>query len=199
MARRKKKRKQAAPGWAWMLFGLSIGLAIALVVYLRGDGPMLAEPPQSARTTPVSVAPVAVQAAPAPAEPAPLATAAATTTADATMDDDSSSAADLGFYQQLGEQEVEIPASEMLARDTEVSEYTIQAGSFSTLEEADRHKARLALLGIESSIARTIVGDAIWFRVIVGPLSERGTINSVRRRLRSANIDSMPPQPVPGN
>src|SRR5262245_62825517 len=36
---RSKRRKDPAPGWAWMLLGLSLGLVVAAGVYLRGVGP----------------------------------------------------------------------------------------------------------------------------------------------------------------
>ena len=39
MASRKRGSKGEAPRWAWMLFGLSIGLAVALVVYLVSGDP----------------------------------------------------------------------------------------------------------------------------------------------------------------
>src|SRR5689334_9245470 len=37
MARRNQnsRRSHAAPGWVWMLFGLSVGLIVAIGVYLR--------------------------------------------------------------------------------------------------------------------------------------------------------------------
>ena len=34
-ASRAKKKNQDFPGWLWMLFGLAIGLSVALAVYMR--------------------------------------------------------------------------------------------------------------------------------------------------------------------
>ena len=65
MARRKTKprRKESAPGWAWMLFGLSIGLCVALFVWLKGPEPFAVDTPRRATIA-------------APVAPAPTSTAA---------------------------------------------------------------------------------------------------------------------------
>ena len=48
MAKRKKRRSSRAkkqqeyPGWAWMLFGLAIGLSVAFAIYVKDRGPSAA-------------------------------------------------------------------------------------------------------------------------------------------------------------
>ena len=37
MASTRRKQREQLPGWAWMLFGLSIGLSFALFVYLQSN------------------------------------------------------------------------------------------------------------------------------------------------------------------
>lgn len=195
MAARKRKsrakRKEQAPGWAWMLFGLSIGLTVALVVYLRSGEPEFR--PQARPTAAVTTAPTATETAPPASERTPAATpseaAGGSATPPAAAADDNPATA-FGFYDELGELEVNLPASERLA-ERKPTVYTLQAGSFRTFDEADRRQARIALLGIESRIETAIVGDAIWFRVIVGPLSERGEINRTLRLLDDARIETM--------
>ena len=52
MARRNRNssRRESAPGWVWMLFGLGLGLIVAIGVYLRAPtGARTAEPTRSGR------------------------------------------------------------------------------------------------------------------------------------------------------
>ena len=175
-----------------MLFGLGIGLAVALFVYLRVDRP------------PATIAATASQPAvlTAPEEPAAPSAAAATRAADDQTTDasdraDDVSAAELVFYEQLRNSEVVIPESVQAdAAAAAAQEYVIQAGSFPALAGADRMKANLALIGIDSHIERAIIGSDIYHRVMIGPLQGRADINRVIRRLREARIDPLPPRPV---
>jgi cell division protein FtsN len=198
MARKKRKAKttEAAPGWAWMLMGLSIGLAVALVVYLRSGVPNSGSSAfASAREAP----PVAQQGEAGDAESvaAPAETAAAPDP-DPAPRSSAEPDTELDFYDRLREIEVRIPATRPLEDRADIppGAYKIQAGSFQTFQEADRMRARLALLGIESQIERAIVDDDLWQRVIIGPMSDRAEINRVLRTLSEQRIEAMPPQQV---
>jgi cell division protein FtsN len=186
MASKKRRGNEPAPGWAWMLLGLSIGLAVALAVYLTNGGPTI----PSARIPDTA----AVVEPPAPAQVVTPAPAASMTEAEAEPAAD----ADLDFYELLQELTVVVPDGDPAARaeNRPAQEYTIQAGSFRTYEEADRRQATLALLAIESHIENAIVENQIWHRVIIGPLSERGEMSRVLRSLRNERIETMAPRPV---
>src|SRR5262245_60814849 len=58
MARRNRNssRNKSAPGWVWMLFGLSLGLIVAIGVYLRAPSA-----PRAARAAPAAAAPAAAE------------------------------------------------------------------------------------------------------------------------------------------
>ena len=182
MAKRKKRRstrstkKQEYPGWAWMMFGLSIGLAVAFAVYVKDRKP------------------AAIPSAP---QPASLARA---------LDDNSETAAPAGaaepaekrftFYELLPNFEVMIPEQEpAIATDTapqavvEPGVYVLQAGSFSTHADADRRRAELALQGIESHIQRVKINERSYHRVYIGPTDNLDELNMLRSRLRAAQID----------
>ena len=67
--------------------------------------------------------------------------------------------------------------------------YMIQAGSFRSLEQADRLKAQLALHGIEATIQTVKINDNdTWHRVRVGPISNLSTLNQTRQRLHDNGI-----------
>lgn len=186
--RRSRRKEQAAPGWVWGLFGLSIGLAVALFVFLQSGGlrpsPATREAAveQGAATPPVSEP--APRTQPTPAQEAP--------------EGSDSNEAQLGFYEELESFEVLVPESERPAEDSTqlASEYTIQAGSFRTNAEADSRRATLALLAIDSEIVPAIVQNDIWYRVIIGPMSDIREIDEIRRRLRQERIDTLPPRSV---
>jgi cell division protein FtsN len=179
-----------------MLFGLSIGLTVALVVYLKTGAPgtVPESTPRAAATAPraedrPSTSPSIAAAQTVTLSAAPQALPAETTSATTAADDEAA----LGFYDELSELEVNLPVSDRPIERAPRA-YTLQAGAFRTHDEADRRQARIALLGIESNIETAIVGDAIWYRVIVGPLNERGEINRAIRQLRDARIDTLQKQ-----
>jgi len=98
-----------------------------------------------------------------------------------------------------------LPAFEMIIADEEpdvdadiepqaVEEpgvYLLQAGSFSTHNDADRRRAELALQGIESRVQRAKVNNRDYYRVYVGPIEDLEELNMTRSRLRAARIDVM--------
>ena len=187
MAQRRKRRstrqkkKAEYPGWLWMIFGLAIGLSVAFAVYVKDRGPEA----------------ITIAAQP---EPASLKN---------TIDDNGETPAEdtesaelpkdrFDFYKML-------PAFEMIITDEEpdVDEdvepqaidepgvYLLQAGSFSTHNDADRRRAELALHGIESRVQRAKVNSRDYFRVYVGPIEDLDELNVTRSRLRAAKIDVM--------
>jgi cell division protein FtsN len=193
MATRKRptgrKSKQETPGWAWMLFGLSIGLVIAAAVYVS-DRP--AAPPMAAQqATPDGPQPGAT----APASGEPTAAPGGGAAAEAVPPHP---ATRFDFYDMLPQFEIVIPEVEISARPdrraTAVAEpgsYVLQAGSFRTVADADRMRASLALLGIESRVQRVAIDEDIYHRVRIGPTDDLDDLNTIRRRLWDAEIEVM--------
>ena len=69
--------------------------------------------------------------------------------------------------------------------------YFIQAGSFQNPAEADNQKARLAILGFESSVEPANLPDkGTWYRVRLGPYTKVEDINRVRQTLAQNGIDA---------
>jgi cell division protein FtsN len=159
-----------------MLFGLSLGLVVAAGVYFS--------------RAPSTGAETAAKTAPSPPRREGERTAAASARdADGPQFD---------FYEILPQYEVVVPevetAASPAARSKAVEEpgsYVLQAGSFSALDDADRLKASLALLGIESRIQRVTIDDDTFHRVRIGPISDLERLNRIRRQLRDADIDTM--------
>src|SRR5918996_771216 len=69
--------------------------------------------------------------------------------------------------------------------------YFIQAGSFQNPADADNQKARLAILGFESSVEPANLPDkGTWYRVRMGPYAKVDEINKVRQALAQNGIDA---------
>jgi cell division protein FtsN len=69
--------------------------------------------------------------------------------------------------------------------------YFIQAGSFQNPSDADHQKARLAILGFESSVEPAHLPDkGTWYRVRMGPYAKLEEINKVRQALAQSGIDA---------
>jgi len=69
--------------------------------------------------------------------------------------------------------------------------YFLQAGAFQNPADADNQKAKLAILGFESSVEPATVPDkGTWYRVRLGPYTKIEDINRVRQNLAQNGIDA---------
>jgi len=187
-----------------MLFGLGIGLIVALGVWLNGprlmgmqtEVPVAAsaaddragQTTQGPRVAPVTT--VEVEVTPDAAQPA-----ASSRAAPEASDEDPDR---FSFYDLLPSFEVVVPEVETpatRAREIHAIEkpgiYMLQAGSFLTDAEAEAQRARLGLLGIESRIQRVTIDDRAFHRVRIGPIENLDELNAIRSRLQNANVDSL--------
>jgi cell division protein FtsN len=93
--------------------------------------------------------------------------------------------------------EIEHPVAEDQDSTTPASKplegsYLLQVGSFRKHEEADSLKASLALLGLEATIQTvSINGEQTWYRVRLGPFTERDALNQARKRLSENDFEAM--------
>lgn len=182
-SRRKSKKTKTTPGWVWMLGGLSIGLVVAYLVYLN-DHPL-------ERSKGNKPAPVVEKSR--TAEPGQQAAASVKNK------NNQAQKPRFDFYNLLPEMEVFIPEQEIAAEREKNSSgeqvvYDLQVGSFRQFEDADRLRAKLALMNFESHIQRiTINGnynrEQTWHRVRVGPFKSARKMGKVRNRLRNQAMD----------
>lgn len=178
---RRKPAKKPLPGWIWMLTGLMIGLLIAFLVYLSQQPGSTDIPRKAAR---------------------PVATEKKITATVKPETPEKKPAKQEGlryeFYTVLPESEIVIPQQELKEREKALpsamhkdSAYILQAGSFKKLSEAESLKARLALLGIESTAEKVLVQGDTWYRIRIGPFASIRDINSTRNRLRHNDINAI--------
>ncbi len=190
--RRKAGRKSgggksggATPGWIYMLVGLAIGLTVAYAVYVndRQQVPETvtvppAEQPEPPRE-PASAVPEEVEELPE---------------VGVTFD----------FYDMLPNLDVEVyeeeerpaqtrqqPPATPPAPVTRQGIYILQAGSFSQLEDANRRKAELGLLGVRSDIMKGSANGRTVYRVYTEPMETPADVNRTSNLLSSAGIEVM--------
>ena len=71
------------------------------------------------------------------------------------------------------------------------SVYYVQAGSFQNPADADNQKAKIAILGFESSVESANLPDkGTWYRVRLGPYTKIDDLNHVRQVLAQNGIDA---------
>lgn len=173
-----KRRNAGPPGWVWLICGICIGLVAAAVLYVFGR----------------AGAPELSPAADRGGERAERSSEAATKKSDEEPR--------FAFYEMLPNYEVVIPEEEYEERGSgrsttspkvrEPGRYLIQAGSFSTYADADRRKAELALLGLESEIEGVKLDDGrTVYRVRSAPIEELARLNTTLKRLRENDIDTL--------
>lgn len=181
MAKKKSKPNNSAPlpGWVWLATGLMIGLFVAFLVHIKDNYPGLSLKDKKTVSSGTDARAVRKQAT---ATPPPA--------KEKTRFD---------FYTILPEMEIAVPDDELNTGTNKPARpldkpgtYILQVGSFKTLEQADRMKANLALLGIEASIESvTINNKESWHRVRIGPYSNLDELNRTRSRLKQNNINAM--------
>jgi cell division protein FtsN len=181
--RRRRSKSSGISPWLGVIAGLMVGLFVAFLVFIR----MQAEPVQQMFVKETLPAPETSAAEDArdvhketkeetPGPPKPR----------------------FDFYTLLPEMEVVVQEQEITGKPEEgvkqveqPGTYYLQVGSFKSSEQADRFKAELALLGLETSIQKvTIDNQNTWNRVRVGPFDDLDNLNRARRLLSKRNIES---------
>ncbi|MGH8312786.1 MAG: SPOR domain-containing protein, partial [Gammaproteobacteria bacterium] len=163
---RPSRKNGGLPGWGWLI----IGILVAVIV-MKGA-------PRVWQRVQHHLHPAIQREAKAPGKtstPAPNA----------------STAPHFDFYRMLPSFQVVIPSQDKETRSADVpgpvsqpGTYILQVGSFQDFAEADKLKANLALLGIESSIQTVKVSNgSTWNRVRIGPIQNLADLNALRSKL----------------
>ena len=157
------------------------GLFVAFLVYLQMQPPQapteqliaLKKPAQAANPEPAAAA---RQPTPPPTKPR------------------------FDFYNLLPEMEVIVPEQEIKGTPTREGvkqverpgTYLLQAGSFRSQQQADQLRAKLALLGLETSLQTVSINSKqAWHRVRVGPFDNLKDLNEARSLLRNNGVDAI--------
>lgn len=197
-ARRGKPKSQArrggdsrVPGWAWLLAGVVLGLAISVfVLYREGFSGKPAGPvPNPQAQPPAASGEPVVPAAPAETPKRPR----------------------YDFYTILREQETAVSDRELAERARAEAEaaaraaqqqaaasssapserYQLQAGAFRDAGDAEALKARLALIGQFARVQTDTINGGVWHRVRLGPFSSPREVEAAKQALAGNGIEAI--------
>lgn len=225
------------PGWVWAFVGLSVGLVVAVFVYISrptetplrgtsasldvGDPETASELVNGKRFKPNEIEDIADRkaAAAAKARAAAAAKADAKSQAEKSADKDDKIAVPpkeksrFTFYELLPSQEVLVPSQAdgktrpgaapppanaatpnagAVKAQPGSDTFIIQVASYKAEAEAERQKAALALIGVESRIEKvTIDNRDTYYRVRVGPVKDEAKARDTLAQLESNGINGM--------
>jgi len=179
--RRYKRKTATSPPWIWTLVGLIAGLFVAFLVFLQmRPQPMIGSqtiaPEKPAEPAGRKIHKVREKPIPAPPKPR------------------------FDFYNLLPEMEVIVPEQELsgtpmhegVKRVEKPGTYLLQAGSFRSQQQADQLRAKLALLGLETSLQTVSINSKqTWHRVRVGPFDNLTDLNEARSLLKKNGVDAI--------
>jgi len=171
-ATRRAPSKKGTAGWLWALVGLGAGLALMGIYTHVKNRPA----PEVAATKTNKRAPISESDLP---------------------EMDPGIAGPYTYDKKLKNNSVEIiektPEARHEARpvpELRPGTYVLQIAAYHTESEADKQRAKLAMIGVESKIQTVTTNDQTFFRVRVGPFKSLDELNKIRGRLRSAEIES---------
>lgn len=172
-----KRSTGGLPGWVWLVAGLSLGLAVAALVYIaRPTAAPAASPAEDARSKPAVREKSGALTLPPQEKPR------------------------FTFYELLPNQEVVVPREEPSPGSGKSAPkpppsdgtYLIQVASYRSQGDAERQKASLALVGVESRIETvTIDGRDTYYRVRVGPVQGAAQAHSTMVRLEENGVSAL--------
>jgi len=179
-----------------MVFGLVIAAGVAWYI-LKTPNPFVSKESREA----VRLAPDAVKPAPAPASEAAAASGVGegkprfefykvlTDKQDATVPAQKGSDKPAATGNKPAPAQAVQPAEKAAAKET----YFLQAGAFSSADDADKLKAKLAMLGMEASILTVTIPDrGVWHRVRLGPYKGTDEMNKILAVLKQNGVNATP-------
>lgn len=199
-------RKNSSPLLTGILIGMVIGVAMAagLAWYImKSPSPFVQKETIVARPPAEIKKPAAVQPAPPPAAISGVAASAVAAASGVAASGVAESKPRFEFYKVLTDkqdtaapvkpadkaQSAKLPAAGATSND----HYFLQAGSFPNADDAEKLKAKLALLGIEASTQiATLPDKGVWHRVRLGPYKNADEMNYARSLLKQNGMEATP-------
>lgn len=175
----RKKKSKPIPGWWWLVVGLLVGGFIMFLTNLQNTG----EPGI------VDTKPVIQQQDVRDVKKA---------TSKKPLQELNTNKPRYDFYTILPDMEIVIPQHEIDERrrlegtgKSKPGTFIVQIASFKKMSQADTLKARVAMLGIETTIQTVNTKGVIWHRVKSGPHKSFRKVDKIQNTLHRHRIDSI--------
>lgn len=202
--------KKPIPGWLWLAIGLSVGAFIVFLMKLEPGGADVKRVKEDAKaakiaeankTPPSPQAPVKPkydfytllpesevivpnEAVPEKTPPPVVAPPVAPVTPEQAAKIDTARA-------QAALSGLTPPPAPPVAKPAAVTKFFLQAGSFRKQTDADKVRAQIILLGQAVQVESGTVKDETWFRVLVGPFSNREQLTTAQKQLAGSGFSNL--------
>lgn len=198
--------KKPIPGWLWLAIGLSVGAFVVFLMKLEPGGDDIkrvradakaAKIAEANKTPPSPTAPVKpkydfytllpeseviVPNEAVPEKTPPPVVAPVTPEQAAKIDTARAQAALSGLTP---------PPPPPVVKPAPVTQFFLQAGSFRKKEDADKVRAQIILLGQSAAVESGMVKEETWYRVLVGPFSNREQLTVAQKQLASGGFSNL--------
>ncbi|MBD8597200.1 SPOR domain-containing protein [Pseudomonas sp. W2Oct36] len=201
--------KTPIPGWVWMAIGLTVGAFVVFLMKLEpGSGDDIkrvkaeakaAKIAEANKTPPSPTAPVKPkydfytllpesevivpnEAVPEKTPPVVAPSTPVTPEVAAKIDTARAQAALSGLTP---------PPAPPVAKPAAVTTFFLQAGSFRKQADAEKVRAQIILLGQTSTVESGTVKDETWYRVLVGPFSNREQLTIAQKQLAGGGFSNL--------
>lgn len=198
--------KKPIPGWLWLAIGLSVGAFVVFLMKLEPGGDDIkrvradakaAKIAEANKTPPSPTAPVKpkydfytllpeseviVPNEAVPEKTPPPVVAPVTPEQAAKIDTARAQAALSGLTP---------PPPPPVVKPAAVTQFFLQAGSFRKKEDADKVRAQIILLGQTAAVESGTVKDETWYRVLVGPFSNREQLTVAQKQLATGGFSNL--------
>ncbi|MCY1437714.1 Cell division protein FtsN [compost metagenome] len=200
--------KQPIPGWLWLAIGLSEGAFVVFLMKLEpGNGEVKRTKPEQQKAEKVAEA---NKTAPSPQQPVkpkydfytllpesevivppeavpektpPVPAQPPVTPAEAAKIDTARAQAAL-----MGQTP---PPAPPVIKPAATTQFFLQAGSFRKQADADKVRAQIILLGQAVKVESGTVKEETWYRVLVGPFSNREQLTVAQKQLAGSGFSNL--------
>ncbi|MFK3972158.1 SPOR domain-containing protein [Pseudomonas sp. NPDC087358] len=201
--------KKPIPGWVWMAVGLTVGAFIVFLMKLEPGSTDVkrekadakaAKIAEANKTPPSPTAPVKPkydfytllpesevivpnEAVPEKTPPPVVAPTTPVTPEQAAKIDTARAQAALSGLTP--------PPAPPVNKPAPVTTFFLQAGSFRKQADADKVRAQIILLGQAATVESGTVKDETWYRVLVGPFSNREQLTTAQKQLAGGGFSNL--------
>ncbi|WAH58398.1 SPOR domain-containing protein [Pseudomonas silvicola] len=200
--------KKPIPGWVWMAVGLTVGAFIVFLMKLEpGHDDVKRVKPEQAKADKIAEANKTPPSPQAPVKPKydfytllpesevivppeavpektpPVPAQPPVTPAEAAKIDTARAQAALSGQTP--------PPAPAVIKPAATTQFFLQAGSFRKQADADRVRAQIILLGQAVSVESGTVKDETWYRVLVGPFSNREQLTVAQKQLSGSGFSNL--------
>lgn len=205
--------KKPIPGWVWLAVGLTVGAFIVFLMKLEPGGsdikrekaeakaaakiaeanktppsPAVVKPKYDFYTLlPESEVIVPKEAVPEKTPPAP-AVAPVSPEQAAKIDTARAQAALSGLTPPPAPP---VATAATPAKPAPVTQFFLQAGSFRKQADAEKVRAQIILLGQAATVESGTVKEETWYRVLVGPFSNRDQLTTAQKQLAGGGFSNL--------